>query len=128
MPFSKFLKHRLIASCPCNTILPVYKPNRSISLCKTYKQLNEPQVPDPFTLLIQVPGSAQYLIWSSKMHFSVFPCTQTLTTFLPLNGGTLTPWRLSNILDSDSRRFLRQFPCFWKCISKGTLLQSIEIY
>ena len=60
MPFSKFLKHRLIASCPCNTILPVYKPNRSISLCKTYKQLNEPQVPDPFTLLIQVPGSAQY--------------------------------------------------------------------
>ena len=60
------------------------------------------------------------------MHFSVFPCIQILNTFLPLNGGTLTPWRLSNILDSDSGGFSRQFPSFWKCISKGTLLQSVD--
>ena len=29
------------------------------------------------------------------MHFSGFPNIQILNTFLPLNGGTLTPWGLT---------------------------------
>ena len=32
-----------------------------------------------------------------KTYFALFPSIQTLNTFLLLNGGALTPWRLPNI-------------------------------
>ena len=71
------------------------------------------------------------LFWTSKMHFSVFPYIQTLITFLPLSGGTLTPWRLPSIpqgfwdspylFGSALARKLRELS-----LEKGTLLQYVD--
>ena len=69
------------------------------------------------------------------MHFSVLPYIQTLCTFLPLNGGTLTLWGPSNTPRQCFCRVFRTAPisgnalareCRELNLEKGTLLQHID--
>ena len=52
----------------------------------------QPLVPNPIPSSPKCRGTPHIsLIWTSKMHFSVFLYNQTLNIFLPLNEGTLIP-------------------------------------
>ena len=53
-----------------------------------------------------------FSFFSCFLSFSVSIYIQTLNTILPLNGGTLTPWRILSTHDSISAGFLRQLPTF----------------
>ena len=69
------------------------------------------------------------------MHFSVLPYIQTLNTFLPLNGGTLTLWGLGNTPRQCFCRVFRTAPISGNALArghrelnleKGTLLQHVD--
>ena len=90
-----------IKSCqfPCNTsIFPIQKPSGEYQFVQHLQAVSEavitihPLVTNPYPLLIQVPGNIQYFsVLDLKDAFFSILYIQTLNTFLPLNGGTLTP-------------------------------------
>lgn len=97
---------------PCNTpVLPIQKPNGEPWFVQDFWVVNEAViliyslVPNLYTSSLKCWGALSVsLFWISKLHLSVFPCIQTLGTFLPLNGGTRTSWRLPDIREHCFRR------------------------
>lgn len=80
-----------------------------------------PLVTNLYPLLIQVLSNIWYfsVLDLNDAFFLVLPYIQTLNTFLPLNGGTLTLWGLGNTPRQCFCRGFQDSPHFWKCISKG---------
>ena len=143
---SRFLKHGLIRPCqfPCNSpILHVQRPNGEYRLLQDLQAANEAVipvhtlVPNPYTLLVQVPGKSQYFfVLDLKDVFFCIPLhpdSQYLFAFEWRDADTLEATRYTwttlpqgfrdspHLFRNALARELRELS-----LEKGTLLQYVD--